>query len=120
MPAQLIKEIRAAIEYVAPCNNGLLKATCCFNRRFVGFAGHFPEAPILPALVQVLLGQELIRRQQGEGLRVAVVRAAKFKRPLGPDEVIEVRCFRQEAPGHFAIELRVAGRLASSFRLEMR
>lgn len=116
MTAEMITQIRAAMSKVTRDEEGVLRANFCFSPDFCGFAGHFPGAPILPALVQLLLAQEVICRQQGP-LVVAAIKGAKFKRPLRPQEQIEVCCRPRSAEKGYKVELQVAGSQASSFTL---
>lgn len=75
-----------------------------FPPEFVGFAGHFPEEPILPAVVQIGLGvvlsQALLAEKAGHQ-RLETVTRAKFLRKLKPDETITARCSgcAQRGPG---------------------
>ncbi len=60
---------------------------------FVGFAGHFPGRPITPAVAQIQMGCLVLAA--GTGLspcpQPGRVDAAKFTRPLGPEEALTVR-----------------------------
>ncbi|WP_051434815.1 hypothetical protein [Desulfonatronum lacustre] len=68
-----------------------------FPPEFVGFAGHFPEEAILPAVVQIGLGvvlsQALLAEKTGHQ-RLKTVTRAKFLRKLKPGETITARCSR--------------------------
>ncbi|PNU20639.1 hypothetical protein C2E25_06230 [Geothermobacter hydrogeniphilus] len=119
MSAEMIRQIGLALNGVEVQGDGTLVAQCCFPSEFCGFAGHFPGAPILPALVQLLLAREVIHRGAGN-LSIGGVSAAKFKRPLKPLEEIEILCHPQPQGEAYMVELRVAGTRASSFNLNLR
>ena len=62
----------------------------CFKPGFIGFAGHFPQSPILPALVQILMGQNLAVEAHNTELDLLEIKAAKFLEPVLPDQEIEI------------------------------
>jgi 3-hydroxyacyl-[acyl-carrier-protein] dehydratase len=64
----------------------------CFDQNFIGFSGHFPEYPILPAVVQLIVAQLLIEEQKGHKIRVKSIEKAKFLSEIKPDEKITVQC----------------------------
>ena len=90
-----------------------------FGPDFVGFAGHFPGYPILPAFVQLLTAQTLIEEHHGHPLELATVEKAKFHLPLKPGQEIQV-AFRRRKIGErpvYETRLGVDEGLASAFRL---
>ncbi len=91
----------------------------CFNDTFIGFAGHFPDYPILPAILQTLLAQILAEQLSGEPLQFMALRRAKFTRQLRPEEQIDVRlnCQEKEEQLHCATQLQVGDETAASFTL---
>ena len=93
----------------------------CFDQNFIGFAGHFPEYPILPAVLQVLLAQLLAEQVSGLPLAVISLTRAKFIRQLRPGDQIDVRLSCREIDGVFrcASELQVSGQRAASFTLKL-
>lgn len=89
-----------------------------FKPDFVGFRGHFPGYPILPAFIQILTALTLVEEHRNCRLHLASVEKAKFHLPLLPDHEIEVACIQRQIGGLSACEARltVAEKLASSFR----
>ncbi len=57
---------------------------------FSGFAGHFPGYPILPAIVQTLLGQLVAEQACGEARTLISLSRAKFVRQVHPGKKIRV------------------------------
>ena len=90
-----------------------------FGADFIGFAGHFPGYPILPAFVQVLTAQTLIEEHSGQHLELSTVERAKFHLPLLPEQEIEVVIRRRQVGARMVYEARlsVVKGLASTFRL---
>jgi 3-hydroxyacyl-[acyl-carrier-protein] dehydratase len=55
-----------------------------FSGDEVFFRGHFPDGPVLPAVVQVAAAVHFAGRLLGRGVRLAEVSRAKFMNPTGP------------------------------------
>jgi len=93
-----------------------------FAEDFLGFAGHFPGFPVLPAVVQVLVAQMVVEATSGRRLRLTALDNAKFLIQLRPQEVITV-CCRQKKVTAAAIlyegTLHVAAGLAASFHFAL-
>lgn len=89
-----------------------------FKPNFIGFQGHFPGYPILPAFVQILTAITIIEEHKKCRLELATVEKAKFHLPLHPDREIEVKCTQLQVQDKSIYETRltVAEGLASSFR----
>jgi 3-hydroxyacyl-[acyl-carrier-protein] dehydratase len=73
------------------------------------FAGHFPGAPMVPGALLLAAALEALGTG-GPGTRIA---SAKFLSPVAPDETVDV-----QRTGSGRLELRVAGRLVASARLQ--
>jgi len=91
----------------------------CFEQNFIGFSGHFPDYPILPAVLQLLLAQLLAEEVIGTPLVVDSLIRAKFTQQLRPGDQIDVQLHCKEKGGgfHCATELQVGGQRAASFTL---
>ncbi len=66
--------------------------TYCFPEDFMGFSGHFPGYPILPALVQLMTGWSLLEAKQGHAVKIATIERAKFLLEIYPGQKILVQC----------------------------
>lgn len=93
-----------------------------FPSDFVGFAGHFPTEPILPAVAQISVGVFLAKMlytpQLRENLVLTEVQRAKFMRKLGPEQAITALCRKRAGQDHtFDASLTVDEGPASSFTL---
>jgi 3-hydroxyacyl-[acyl-carrier-protein] dehydratase len=95
------------------------KQSFCFTPDFVGFAGHFPDYPIVPAILQTLMAQLLAEQVMGESLRYMSLERAKFTRQLRPDESIDVSVTCKEKDGQLRCQaqLVVGDESAASFTL---
>lgn len=96
---------------------GVVERRYRFAGEFVGFSGHFPGYPVLPALVQVLAAQDAIETALGRALRLVGVENAKFLIRLQPDQDIRVRCKARSGGDELRVEARltVAEGVAASF-----
>jgi 3-hydroxyacyl-[acyl-carrier-protein] dehydratase len=91
----------------------------CFPSHFIGFSGHFPEYPVLPAFVQVLSALMVIEEWKGRPLQLFAIERAKFHIEVKPDQEMTITCREYEAKGTPAIEakLSVAEGLAAVFHI---
>jgi 3-hydroxyacyl-[acyl-carrier-protein] dehydratase len=92
-----------------------------FGPGFIGFSGHFPGNPILPAFVQIRAAVSLAEEEGGKTLRLAAVRSAKFLAPIRPDEDVWIRVRRRVESGIDICDatLSVAGKTVAAFQLEL-
>jgi 3-hydroxyacyl-[acyl-carrier-protein] dehydratase len=90
-----------------------------FAPGFIGFSGHFPGNPILPAIVQVCAVVSLAEEEGGKALRLAAVRSAKFLSPIRPNEEVSIRYRRRVDSGEDTCDatLSVAGKTSATFQL---
>ena len=113
---EIILSATGGIEESQP---GTIKQRYRFSPEFIGFSGHFPDNPILPAFVQILMALTLTEKFNGCPLIMTGIDKAKFRIPIQPDQEIEVACRLRAAdqpPGCDA-RLTVSGGLAASFRI---
>ncbi|MFO7814067.1 MAG: hypothetical protein R6V21_13965 [Pelovirga sp.] len=91
----------------------------CFGKDFPGFSGHFPDYPVLPAVLQSLLAQMLAEQIVGRDLRFKALQQAKFTRQVRPDELLDitVECRQQEGMYRCQATLTAAGERAARFVL---
>lgn len=92
-----------------------------FDPGFIGFSGHFPGNPVLPAIVQIRAAVSLAEEEVGKTLRLAAVRSAKFLAPIRPDEDVWIRVRRRVDSGIDLCDatLSVAGKTVAAFQLEL-
>ena len=92
-----------------------------FPPEFIGFAGHFPGEPILPAVVQIAMGTLLARiflSDSGASFMLESICRAKFLNKLGPWKSITVHCRKQRSEKYgFDIALTADLKPASTFTL---
>lgn len=91
----------------------------CFEESFLGFAGHFPDFPVLPAILQTLLAQVLTEQLIGESLQFVALERAKFTRQLRPGDriCVSLNCLQKEGHLRCKTQLRVGNESAATFTL---
>ncbi|WP_321405151.1 3-hydroxyacyl-ACP dehydratase [Maridesulfovibrio sp.] len=120
---ELIKQISAAGSSLEKNGTEYIR-TYVFNKSFTGFDGHFPGNPILPGVIQTLLGQnssmEALKQQfPHEKLILQSVTRCKFLRPVKPMEKLELSLtLKTKGLNHISIcVLSVDGETAATYQL---
>jgi 3-hydroxyacyl-[acyl-carrier-protein] dehydratase len=101
---------------------GELRAYFSFPPDFIGFQGHFPGRPILPAVCEVQAALAMLHAWRGERVRVREITMAKFAAPVSPDEEVRYLCSVTMEDSHQALaKVTVAkdGATVASFRLRV-
>ncbi len=75
--------------------NGTEGFSKCFTIQsdFIAFKGHFPDYPILPGIVQILMAEMTISEAMQADYAIQEVKQAKFLKPIEPDHDISVKVF---------------------------
>jgi 3-hydroxyacyl-[acyl-carrier-protein] dehydratase len=101
LKTEIVNATLGPIEVIAPDK---AVGRYLFPQSFIGFAGHFPGYPVLPAYVQVLTAITVIEEWKGRPFQLASVERAKFHIELRPDQEITVQCREIEIKGKTVIE----------------
>lgn len=91
----------------------------CFAPDFIGFSGHFPGYPILPAFVQILTVLTMAEETKGRPVKVLTLEKAKFQKEVFPGQEIKIELRERITKGKKKIEatLMVAENQTASFLL---
>ncbi|OGU12155.1 MAG: hypothetical protein A2075_09930 [Geobacteraceae bacterium GWC2_58_44] len=119
---KLEQEIAAASLGTATTDDaGTFQGRYLFPESFSGFTGHFPEHPILPAIVEIMTVVSLVSEQAGYRQRLVGVEDAKFLTPVRPNQELLVRCRPRSVKGKllFDAQLSVAGITTASLLIEL-
>lgn len=102
-------------------DSGTMEGRYLFTARFAGFAGHFPEQPILPAIVEMMTVVSLVGDQAGCRQRLVAVEDAKFLKPVLPGQELLVRCRQRNIKGKllYDAQLTVGETITASLLLEL-
>jgi 3-hydroxyacyl-[acyl-carrier-protein] dehydratase len=77
-----------------------------FSDDFLGFSGHFPGYPILPAVVQLAAALSLIEEQQGQ-VELVSIQNAKFLQEIRPGIPISITCTDCQVKGMPGSRIRI-------------
>jgi len=104
--------IQKAIQQVATKpvqvdEEGEVACSFFFNPDFLGFSGHFPGNPILPAVIQIAIAQWMVEALPGKTCRVIRVDHAKFFEPVRPLTDVTVICSPQKEQNHYSCRMAV-------------
>lgn len=111
----------AALGDVEDCGPDAASRRYLFGEDFVGFSGHFPGDPVLPAVAQLRTVVSLAEECAGRPLRLAEIRSAKFLFPILPGKEVLVR-YRRSAGDDgdlYDATLSIEGKKAASFLLRL-
>jgi 3-hydroxyacyl-[acyl-carrier-protein] dehydratase len=116
-------------EEILKCAVGVIEETgpkkasgwYCFPPDFIGFSGHFPGHPILPAFVQVMGALAVIEKWKSRSFELSCLERAKFRMEIHPGQEISLQCmeYGPENAGAFEVKIVAAEGLASSFLVKL-
>lgn len=96
---QAVRDCRVAVS--ASADGGVCEAVFVFPPEFPGFAGHFPDNPVLPGIAQIMAVVHTCEADVPPSLRG--IKTCKFLRPVVPGERVTVRSTRGHAVDTVAI-----------------
>ena len=82
--------VEDCIQSVNIDDNNQIIGILTFSADFPAFEGHFPEQPVLPAIVQLAAVRMLAAKHIGKQLLPTSVDRAKFKTMIGPEEQMTI------------------------------
>ena len=93
-----------------------------FPPTFPGFQGHFPQNPILPAIIQLMTVRESIAEHLGRDLLIVKITRAKFHKIITPDIHVTVVWTLREQEDAFICRsiLETEGNPASNFIMTLK
>lgn len=94
-----------------------------FSKDFIGFQGHFPGYPVLPAVIQCRLGIACCSQLCGKSLTLVALSKAKYKQQVAPNTPITVQAtYRKNTEPkdlHFSVKITGNQGLIASFHLQL-
>jgi len=92
-----------------------------FPQSFLGFQGHFPDKPVLPAVVQIMIFRESISEKLAKNLKLEMMTRAKFLKVISPETPVTAIWTVKEKEGQFLCKclLESDGERVSSFNLTL-
>lgn len=96
MNTNIEREICRFVYATKHLGDGAWQRFFCFPPDFIGFAGHFPGQPVLPAIIQICMVR-LFWSDVVSPVDSLDVISAKFLKPVLPDQDIMVILFGEKA-----------------------
>ena len=77
-----------------------VQASLCFEQDFVGFSGHFPDHPVLPAVMAIYTGWMLADMCADQRFDLHAIKRARFTGPIYPNDRVDVtlKAVKKAAP----------------------
>lgn len=106
---KIVLGIAAASQGTATTDSSsMMEGRFVFADSFVGFDGHFPEHPILPAIVEIMTVVSLVSERSGCGQRLVSVEDAKFLTPVRPNQELLVQCRQRTIKGKLLYDAKLS------------
>lgn len=83
---------------------------------FIGFQGHFPNYPILPGIVQMMMAEITIAEAMQRECTIQEIKKGKFVKPIEPEQNVCAKIFHIK-DNIWDCEIHT-DQLAGTFRLE--
>jgi 3-hydroxyacyl-[acyl-carrier-protein] dehydratase len=119
---RLGQEIRKCMSGLTDAGKEGLTARFLFPGDFVGFQGHFPERPVLPAVCKIQAAVAMLEAWKERRLRLDEIVLAKFAAPVTCDEEAVFLCQVTMEDSHRAV-VRVTvtkhGDMVARFKLRV-
>jgi 3-hydroxyacyl-[acyl-carrier-protein] dehydratase len=101
--------------------DGELSARFVFPADFIGFRGHFPGRPILPAVCEIQAALAMLEAWKGRRVRLREIVLAKFSVPVSCDEEVAYTCsVKMEGGDGAVLRARLARDAESVARFRLR
>jgi 3-hydroxyacyl-[acyl-carrier-protein] dehydratase len=90
--SELARQIEQCMSKLTEVDEGEVVARFFFPAGFIGFQGHFPERPVLPAVCKIQAAIAVLEAWKRAKVRLNEIISAKFSAPVGCDEEVALRC----------------------------
>jgi 3-hydroxyacyl-[acyl-carrier-protein] dehydratase len=85
-------QIRQSMFDLVERDDGQVQARFRFPPDFVGFQGHFPGRPVLPAICTIQAVIAMLEARCGGKVGLREIITARFSAPIGCDEELDLLC----------------------------
>lgn len=120
--SEISVQTRQCMSDLTEMGPGELQARFRFPAAFIGFQGHFPGRPILPAVCEIQAALAMLEAWKGEPVALRDIILAKFAAPVTCDEEVVYQCAVTMEGGRDALVrsiLATADRHVARFRLRV-
>jgi 3-hydroxyacyl-[acyl-carrier-protein] dehydratase len=105
-----IKEIWHRLSYEEAVPGGAVSAVAHIGADSLWFAGHFPDAPVLPGIAVLHMVADVIRHHESErGSKIMLrgIRRVRFKLPVRPGAVLTISLSATDQHNRHAYQFKV-------------
>jgi 3-hydroxyacyl-[acyl-carrier-protein] dehydratase len=120
--SRLAREIEECMSGLTEAEGDELTARFLFPAAFIGFQGHFPERPVLPATCKIQAAIAVLEAWSESEVRLEEIVSAKFLAPVTSGEELVVGCVvAREEGNRGVVKARVvrSGQSVAKFRLRV-
>ena len=120
--SEISGQTRQCMSDLTETGAGELRARFLFPAEFIGFKGHFPGKPILPAVCEIQAALAMLEAWKGRRVTLRDILLAKFATPVTCDEEVVYLCSVTMEDGHGAFvkaNVATAGGDVARFRLRV-
>ncbi len=119
--SRLVREIEQCMSGLSEAAGDEVTARFLFPPSFIGFQGHFPGRPILPAVCKVQAALAMLEASCEREVRLREIVSAKFFSPVTCGEEVLVRCaVAKQEEGWAVVKATVARSGESVAKLKLR
>ena len=91
----LVQEIKQCMSHLTETGEGKVTARFTFPEDFIGFQGHFPGRPVLPAVCKIQAVMVILQTRHKKKVRLKEIVLAKFFSPVSCREELVFECQEQ-------------------------
>ena len=120
--SRLARQIRECMSDLGQADDGNLTARFVFPAEFLGFQGHFPARPVLPAVCQIQAALAMLEAWETRRVDLREIILAKFSAPVTCDEELMYACSVTSKDRHGAVVRATVskdGEAVARFRLRV-
>jgi len=101
--SELMRQIEQCMCNLVEGPDDELTARFLFPTGFIGFQGHFPGRPVLPAVCNIQAAIAMLEAWKETDVSLDEIISAKFAAPIGDDEEVLLRCSVASKDGRRAV-----------------
>jgi len=120
--SEIARQVRECMSELRQAGVDKLTARFLFPEDFIGFQGHFPQNPVLPAVCEIQLALAMLEAWKEKRVILREIVFAKFSSPVTCNEEVVCSCsVGMEDGGEALVAASVArdGRTVAGFKLRV-
>lgn len=120
--SRIARQIGECMSDLGQADDGNLIASFVFPAEFLGFQGHFPARPVLPAVCEIQAALAMLEAWEKRRVELREIILAKFSAPVTCDEELMYSCSVTSEDRHGAVvraTVSKGGGAVARFRLRV-